>query len=91
MHAEKCPICSGSGKAKRGETKFPCYGCDGRGWVEVGDSFPSLPNIPATPPLPQPWCPPEWPIIHPPRYYPYHYWSGEDTFIGPTPTPFRYR
>ena len=40
MHAEKCPICSGSGKVKIGETKFPCYGCDGKGWVEVRDSFP---------------------------------------------------
>ena len=89
MHAEKCLICNGSGKAKVGETKFPCYGCDGRGWVEVGDSYPpALPNIPVTPSLPQPWSPPDWPTMQP-RYYPYRYWSGKDTFIGPMPTLFR--
>lgn len=36
MHSEKCPICSGSGQVK--DTQ-PCYGCDGRGWIEVND-FP---------------------------------------------------
>ena len=64
MHAEKCPICEGSGKATVGKTKFPCYGCDGKGWVEVGDSFPR--------PLPHPTFPEEkerpW-IPIPPFYF----------------------
>ena len=82
MHAEKCPICSGSGETKVGKTKFPCFGCDGRGWVEVGDSFPDLPNIPVTTPLPQPWEPPNWPHV-PTRYFPYYYWNERDTCPRP--------
>ena len=50
-HAEKCPICDGSGKTKVGKKKFPCYGCDGRGWVEVGDSFSPMPSLPTSFPL----------------------------------------
>ena len=40
-HAEKCPICDGEGKywpegwcASEGAN---CYGCNGKGWVEVAD------------------------------------------------------
>jgi len=44
-HAEICPICHGKGKlpddskitAVR-EFKVTCYGCSGRGWIEVSDS-----------------------------------------------------
>jgi len=40
-HAEKCPICYGSGKAhtdyKVEIVGEPCHGCGGRGWVEVAD------------------------------------------------------
>jgi len=45
-HAEKCPICEGSGRlplpvemgttASRPYDKL-CHGCDGKGWVEVQD------------------------------------------------------
>lgn len=43
-HAERCPVCSGSGK----KTEFPnstapqledCRGCDGTGWVTVDDAM----------------------------------------------------
>ena len=39
-HAERCPVCEGSGRAKigviRGEDLTTiCRGCDGRGWVTV--------------------------------------------------------
>lgn len=41
-HAERCPICYGKGKLppEGNYTTYserPCYGCDGRGWVEVRD------------------------------------------------------
>ena len=46
-HAEKCPICEGSGRlplpvemgttASRPYDKL-CHGCGGKGWVEVADS-----------------------------------------------------
>lgn len=46
-HAEKCPICSGTGKV---ETAHPlsgiyapevttCHGCGGKGWVEIEDEL----------------------------------------------------
>jgi DnaJ-class molecular chaperone len=38
MHAEKCPVCRGTGKfgmsAETAELR-ECHGCNGRGWVEV--------------------------------------------------------
>jgi DnaJ-class molecular chaperone len=43
MHAEKCPICSGTGLVypdtnMTGDTaKKTCNGCHGRGWIEVND------------------------------------------------------
>jgi len=41
MHAEKCPICEGSGKLPdlMDESCYKvCHGCDGKGWVEVNDA-----------------------------------------------------
>lgn len=35
-HAQQCPVCGGSGKVK----EKICHGCDGRGWVEVSDTYP---------------------------------------------------
>lgn len=44
-HAEKCPICYGKGKVLEEATKYEkvptmntCYGCGGKGWVEVQDN-----------------------------------------------------
>lgn len=31
MHAEKCPVCNGTGKFN----DLQCHGCDGKGWVLV--------------------------------------------------------
>jgi len=47
-HPEICPVCNGTGvyaPPNDGQTtNVPmaqtCHGCGGRGWVEVGDSFP---------------------------------------------------
>ena len=41
--AVKCPVCEGSGKRKDYDVDEyyeapPCYGCDGKGWVEVADA-----------------------------------------------------
>lgn len=48
MHAERCPVCHGTGKTEESQ-KLPltygpqyekvCHGCGGRGWVEVSDNF----------------------------------------------------
>ena len=52
-HAEKCPICLGSGKitdwsrfeeSKRATNglesiESPCHGCNGKGWIEVRDEI----------------------------------------------------
>lgn len=40
-HAEKCPICGGSGRlpddGKTTDVKYPiCHGCNGKGWITVG-------------------------------------------------------
>ena len=56
-HAQTCPICCGKGKlpndGKTTDATEPiCYGCDGKGWVEVADEMPvgnwpwPNPNIP---------------------------------------------
>jgi len=39
-HTEKCPVCYGQGKvldAIGNPTLETCHGCNGRGWVTVGD------------------------------------------------------
>jgi len=56
MHAEICPICRGEGKVisktSTGFSTWPvidtCYGCNGKGWIEVKDEeFPTfVPTIP---------------------------------------------
>lgn len=46
-HAERCPVCGGSGKIKRephpdstgSGYEESCYGCFGKGWVEVSDQY----------------------------------------------------
>ena len=43
-HAEKCPICHGTGKDNNLNTwgDIPaksCHGCGGKGWVEVRDDY----------------------------------------------------
>lgn len=67
-HAEICPVCHGIGRTEfveggSGTTvrkSQPCHGCDGKGWVEVGDDTPCPYGFP-------PWFPvpykPEWPRI----------------------------
>jgi len=50
MHAEKCPVCNGTGKFEGKQ----CHGCAGLGWVTVQDGYPIYY------PMPQP-CYPEWP------------------------------
>ena len=54
MHAEKCPICGGKGKLPTDTTvaEKDCYGCFGKGWVEVTDSVA----------VPWPWYPPYPPV-----------------------------
>ena len=39
-HAERCPICNGSGKIKKLDVEETCHGCGGKGWVEVSTSYP---------------------------------------------------
>lgn len=46
MHAEQCPVCDGSGTITDipdpsiTSVSFPkpCHGCDGKGWVSVGEA-----------------------------------------------------
>jgi len=57
-HAEKCPVCHGTGKITKGgwhagtPLKKTCHGCGGKGWVTVQDndkhkySFPMFPKKP---------------------------------------------
>jgi DnaJ-class molecular chaperone len=43
MHAEKCPVCKGTGRKNKepsDEGMRDCYGCDGKGWVTVEDETP---------------------------------------------------
>jgi len=46
-HAQVCPICNGEGKIPKPKGQWTtstlenseiCYGCGGRGWVEVSDN-----------------------------------------------------
>lgn len=61
--AEKCPVCVGTGKFEG----VPCHGCGGKGWVEVGDSYP----IPYPLPYPQPY--PDYPYPYYPNTDPPYY------------------
>lgn len=51
-HAQKCPICLGKGTIL--DELYPqstcsiektCHGCNGRGWVEVGDGYNDYPEV----------------------------------------------
>lgn len=60
-HAERCPVCNGSGKYEEKE----CHGCNGKGWITVEDKSNKeyIPYIPYYPPIyPVPW--PQNPIIY---------------------------
>ena len=59
MHAEKCPVCLGSGKVEGKQ----CHGCNGRGWIEVSDGGSRY--IPYVPYEPYPWQPPWQPYYSP--------------------------
>jgi hypothetical protein len=54
MHAEKCPICLGTGEIA-GSTSAVCKGCGGKGWIEVRNDvepirYPyPIPYVPCTP------------------------------------------
>ncbi len=48
-----CPVCSGKGilitESKSNPTmsaQNTCHGCNGKGWVEVGDNVPHYPQLP---------------------------------------------
>ena len=60
-HAERCPVCGGSGKFPDNPYEFgipnstlvspslkTCHGCGGTGWVTVGND-----DVPFIPPKPQ--------------------------------------
>jgi hypothetical protein len=67
-HAERCPVCYGSGKytpINDGySTAVPqpvtCHGCGGKGWVEVGDYVCYEPFIMPPPNITQIWPWPYW-------------------------------
>ena len=57
-HAEKCPICGGSGKLPHDGAStailYPtCHGCGGVGWVTIQDF-----HMPPAQPIPVPQDPP---------------------------------
>jgi len=62
-HAEICPVCSGTGCTDDGiepRITVDCHGCNGKGWVEVGnDNIP----VPYPVPAPTPAIGPEWPLV----------------------------
>lgn len=65
-HAEKCPVCNGTGKTiEANEDKnLKCHGCNGLGWITVNDGhnwYPQ-PYIPVNP----------WPSVYPEPYP--HWW-----------------
>lgn len=74
-HAEKCPVCNGSGKywlstpeSTNAGYYITCHGCGGKGWIEVSDEPIK------TCPCPYPWYP----------WYPYTYewqYNGDGNFI----------
>ena len=50
-HAELCPVCNGSGKVIASQSTDvtvrtkKCHGCNGKGWVEIGIDYSSIPYI----------------------------------------------
>ena len=82
MHAEKCPVCNGTGKYEAKQ----CHGCAGQAWVEVSDGSQTIVYIPQPYQPYQPYIPyvdpvPWQPIyggtgdqMPPPQYE--IYWSG---------------
>jgi len=52
MHAEKCPVCEGSGKYKKKE----CHGCDGKGWILIPEEKQEKEYVPY-PVYPRPYIP----------------------------------
>ena len=66
-HAERCPLCSGTGcKDGHDQRDCPttCHGCGGAGWVSVQDSVPLWIYEPCPPEFRQPvdfqWPPPSF-------------------------------
>ena len=64
MHAEKCPVCGGSGKLpsdgrSTGFAERTCHGCGGKGWIQVqnGEREPhiSVPWYPIYPAVYSVW------------------------------------
>ncbi len=56
MHAEICPVCHGAGRNPVG-SQVTCYGCVGKGWVEVQNGNSPMPYYPSIYPV-YPWWPP---------------------------------
>jgi hypothetical protein len=51
-HAETCSVCNGTGNTAKEPypyegTRQICHGCNGKGWVEVGDPTPVWPIQPS--------------------------------------------
>ena len=53
-HAETCPVCYGAGKIRNncnpyiipvGTYNKVCHGCNGKGWIEVGDTKKSVREV----------------------------------------------
>ena len=42
-HAEVCPVCKGSGRIGCDSTSpaQACHGCNGLGWVTIGEEYPA--------------------------------------------------
>lgn len=74
-HAEKCPVCEGSGKYENRE----CHGCQGKGWVQVGDGV-----VPYVQPYPliSPWFQPMAPTW---IYYQQTFSDSGTTVVPPLP------
>jgi len=64
MKAVLCPVCNGSGKYY----VSPCHGCDGRGWVEIGDDWYWYPPCEYPYTYPYYYTPPGWITISEEEY-----------------------
>jgi hypothetical protein len=79
-HAEKCPVCGGTGEVFKetgtsaGKAATACHGCGGRGWVEVQDGA-------------QYYSVPYYYPCYPPREFPPYRITlgGETTWSGDQP------